>query len=41
MQKMMGSMQGKDNTDMDELMESFKAEDQVKGASIVQNLITE
>ena len=33
MQKMMGAMQGKDSPDMDELMESIKAEEQVKGTS--------
>jgi hypothetical protein len=33
MQKMMGAMQGKDSPNMDEVMESIKAEEQVKGAS--------
>jgi len=31
--KMMGAMQGKESPYMDELMESIKAEEQVKGAS--------
>jgi signal recognition particle subunit SRP54 len=30
MQKMMGAMQGKESPDMDELMGSMKAEEQVK-----------
>jgi hypothetical protein len=33
MQKMMGAIQGKESPDMDELMESMKAEEQVKGIS--------
>ena len=33
MQKMMGAMQGKEYPNMDELMESIKAEEQVKDAS--------
>ena len=33
MQKMMGAMQGKDSPNMDELMESIKAEEEVKGTS--------
>ena len=33
MQKMMGALQGKDSPNMDELMESIKAEEQVKDAS--------
>lgn len=30
MQKMMGAIQGKDSPDMDDIMESIKAEEQVK-----------
>lgn len=37
MQKMMGAIQGKESPDMDELMESMKAEEQVK-AFLVQTL---
>jgi len=34
MQKMMGAIQGKESPDMDELMESMKAEEQVTDISI-------